>query len=443
MRYLWAAALLLFLLWCGSPEIARADEEVIYRINCGATSEYVDRSNVKWLPDQLLEPGKTWGALGGGTVTREKALPIHDDVAPELYRTERCGVRAYEFQLPNGTYTVRLHFAETHANNFQPGKRVFDIALVPGPALKEFDPIKEAGAFASPAVMEFAGLTVADGKLRIQFTPKVEAVAINAIEVLKTDPAAEQVRKLKPIHPGQVPGRVEPPAGAKAAKVLFIGNSLTGWWALPETLQDMVNSTPGKLRICASSSILGGASLQRHYNSSDALKRIQTEHYDYVVLQDYTPLQKDGRFSKGQGLEYASKFDKAIREAGGKTLIYCTWVGSDAAPETQEPLTQAQLEIARTLKAAFVPVGPAWQTVRQERPDFILHNSDKLHPGVHGAYLRDCVFYAVLTGQSPVGIPFRTALGREVEVEKDTAAYLQEVAWKTVLRYRALESGTN
>ena len=66
-------------------------------------------------------------------------------------------------------------------------------------------------------------------------------------------------------------------------------------------------------------------------------------------------------------------------------------------------------------------------------------NSDQLHPGVYGAYLRDCVFYAVLTGQSPVGIPFHTALGREVEIDKDTAAYLQEVAWKTVLRYRAME----
>ena len=435
MRCLPTAITILFLLKCAGPELARAADEVVYRINCGATSEYVDKDNHKWLPDQVLEPGKAWGAVGGATITREKALTIHDDVATEIYRSERFGVKAYEFNVPNGTYAVRLYFSEGHANNFQPGKRVFDIAVVPGASLKDFDPIREAGAFASPAIMEFAGSEVADGKLRVQFTPKVESVAINAIEVRKTGALEPQVRRLRPEHPGHVPGRVEPAAGEKAAKIFFIGNSLTGWWALPETLQDMVNSTPGKLRIVASSSIGGGRNLQWHYTSTDDLKRIAAEHFDYVVLQEA------GALPKLQNPAYAEKFGKAIRDAGGKALVYGTWVGFEAGPQDQEALTRAQLELARAAKATFVPVGAAWQTVRQERPELTLHNSDKLHPGVHGAYLRDCVFYGVLTGQSPVGIPFRTALGREVEIDKDIATYLQEVAWKTVLHYRELNAG--
>jgi len=414
---------------------------VAYRVNCGAAEEYVDPRGVRWSADQLLEPGKTWGAVGGGTVAREKALPVYDDVAPELYRTERFGAKAYEFDLPNGVYAVRLHFAEMHATNFKPGKRVFDIALTSGLSLMDFDPIQEAGAFATPAVMEFSGVEVTGGKLRVQFTQKIESVAINAIEILKTGPAERKICNIKPVRRGLASERVAPPEGSKPAKVLFIGNSLTGWWALPETLQDMINSTPGKLRITADGAIIGGANLQRHYTASDALRRIRDGRYDYVVLQDYAALQDGKKYSKEQGLEYAAKFDKAVREAGGRTLIYGTWTPSIVPIETQDALTQVQWELARELNANFVPVGSAWQTVRRERPELTLHNTDKVHPGIHGAYLRDCVFYAVLTGQSPVGIPFRTVLGREVEIEPDIAAYLQEVAWKTVQRHRLPEVG--
>ena len=86
MRYVWAAIPVMFLFLCGGPKIARADEEAVYRINCGAGTEYVDNNNVKWLPDQVLGPGKTWGAVGGGTIIREKALRIHDEIRGETRR---------------------------------------------------------------------------------------------------------------------------------------------------------------------------------------------------------------------------------------------------------------------------------------------------------------------------------------------------------------------
>ena len=433
MRYLIPGMLLLVALGCDALQFGKDQEELMYRINCGADSEYVDNNNVKWQPDQMLEPGKDWGAIGGKTTTREKVLPIQEEVSPEVYRSERYGVEAYEFKLPNDTYTVRLHFAETHESNFEVGMRVFDVTVGREESLKGFDPLKESGGFARPVVMELTGRVVTNGKLRIEFTPRVESVAINGIEILKTGPAERKVTKLT-AAPARKPGkRVETPDDAKATRILFVGNSLTLRWALPKTIEEMVNSGPSKLRIRSFQSVRGGANLDWHYNSSDVIEKIKTGNYDYVVLQEY------GRPSAEKMLDVVGKFDKVIRDSGARTLIYCVWVGADEAPQIQETITKVQREVARSLNVAFVPVGPAWQAAREQRPNFNLHSPDKSHPGMHGAYLTACVFYAVLTGESPVGHPFPAVLKQEIEIDKETAAFLQEVASETVQKYSALE----
>ncbi len=433
MRYLIAGMLLLVALGCDAAQFGKDREELMYRINCGAEAEYVDNNNVKWQPDQMLEPGKDWGALGGKTTTREKVLPIREKVSPEVYRTERYGVKAYEFKLPNDTYTVRLHFAEAHESNFEVGARVFDVTVGPEESLKGFDPLKESGGFAKSVVMEFAGLVVTDGKLRIEFTPRVDSVAINGIEILKTGPTERKVTKLT-TAPIRKPGkRVKKPDDVKAARILFVGNSYTIRWALPKTIEDMVNSGSSKLRIRAFQSVRGGSNLNWHYNRSKVIEKIKTGNYDYVVLQEY------GRPSAEKMLDVASKLDKVIKDSGARTLIYCVWVRVGETPQVQEALTKVQRKVARSLNATFVPVGPAWQAVHKQRPNFNLHSPDKHHPGMHGAYLTACVFYAVLTGESPVGHPFPAVLKQEIEIDKETAAFLQKVAWKTVQKYSALE----
>ena len=41
----------------------------------------------------------------------------------------RRPVMTYSFAVPNGTYQVRLHFAENYAPNFGVGLRVFDVQV--------------------------------------------------------------------------------------------------------------------------------------------------------------------------------------------------------------------------------------------------------------------------------------------------------------------------
>lgn len=91
--------------------------------------------------------------------------------------------RAYEFNLPNGKYTVRLHFAETFTGITGVGQRVYSFAVQGQKPEKNFDIFKEAGGMYKAIQREYKGVAVTDGKLRITFTPNVENAAINGIEI--------------------------------------------------------------------------------------------------------------------------------------------------------------------------------------------------------------------------------------------------------------------
>ena len=73
----------------------------------------------------------------------------------------------------------------------------------------------------------------------------------------------------------------------------------------------------------------------------------------------------------------------------------------------QKGITEGYLAFAKKVNAQIVPVGLAWERARQLRPNFPLYDPDGSHPSPLGTYLTACVFYGVLTGQTPVGLPNR------------------------------------
>ena len=92
-------------------------------------------------------------------------------------------------------------------------------------------------------------------------------------------------------------------------------------------------------------------------------------------------------------------------------------------------------KLAKTINARIVPVGLAWQRSRELRPDLDLFDPDGSHPSTVGTYLTACVFFGVLTGQSPVGLPHRI-ISNDKDGEKlylniqskETALFCQKVA---------------
>ena len=404
MGYLLGALLVVAL--ATGPTLAASVGEVVYRVNCGADEPYVDEDGAMWQPDQEWSEDAGWGAEGGQTAARDQALPVPDVPARPIYFTERFGVERYRFRVPEGVYTVRLHFAETHANNYRPGLREFHVSVGGRRVLTDFDPYKEGGGFARPCVMEVSGVSVSDGELKIGFELKTENVAVNGIEVLRTPPAESRVSKLtdpEAFGPAVVSGCRCVATDGKPVKILFVGHSYTGFWILPETVAALVNSGQSEMRLIPEQALRGGARLDYFVNETDVLERIRNGGFDYVVQgTSGTP-------------EATRTFHQAARDGGAKAMVYCLWVSREAKPEEQEPRTRADLEVARQMDAVFVPAGPAWQIARQRRPELVLYDvMDGHHPGPAGSYLTACVFYSVLTGRSPVGHPCMATMGGQV-----------------------------
>ena len=163
----------------------------------------------------------------------------------------------------------------------------------------------------------------------------------------------------------------------------------------------------------------GGASLRRHWNAGEAQKAISDGGFNFVVLQEQStlPIKNPKRMHESVRL-----FDQAIKDAGGKTVLYMTWARQHA-PETQQAITDAYCGIGRELGAVVVPVGVAWQNILRKHDCPVLHDRDQSHPTLAGSYLAACVFLGTLFKESPVGL-------EGADLDKKDRVLLQKVAWR-------------
>jgi hypothetical protein len=143
------------------------------RIKAGPSTSFTDAEGNVWLPDQ--------GFAEGDTVERPD-IQIANTKTPAIYRSERYSMTSFSYPVPNGKYTVRLHFAETFEGISGPGERVFSFN-VEGHEFKDFDVWVKAGG-PLRAYIETVNADVTDGKLDVTFTSNIENPEINGIEIL-------------------------------------------------------------------------------------------------------------------------------------------------------------------------------------------------------------------------------------------------------------------
>jgi endoglucanase len=154
------------------------------RVNAGATAEFTDRAGNTWQPDKAWRQDGDYGFSGGDTIDRGKGLAIDGTEDDRLYQTERYQMDRFVAKVPNGTYTVRLHFAETYEDIEFDGPRIFDVTIEGKPVLEKFDVQKTAGARNKALVQEFTGIAVADGEITLEFVSRQQNAMVNGIEIL-------------------------------------------------------------------------------------------------------------------------------------------------------------------------------------------------------------------------------------------------------------------
>ena len=139
--------------------------------------DYTDSEGKTWAADKAYTPGD-WGYVGGKSYFKNNTIQNTDD--PYLYQTERYGMSAYRFNVPDGLYTIILHFAEIYWN--AAGKRLFNVALEDSLVLDHYDIYAHVGK--NNAVYYAYTVPVQDGILDIDFTTFVDNAKISAIEII-------------------------------------------------------------------------------------------------------------------------------------------------------------------------------------------------------------------------------------------------------------------
>lgn len=253
----------------------------------------------------------------------------------------------------------------------------------------------------------------------------------------------------------------EPAAARKPLRVLFVGNSYTGTNDLPSLIRALAAADGGARPVEVSGALRGGAQLQWHWTGKDRQGKSLRTHaraviekgaFDVVVIQEQSPMPV---VDPASTVTYAALLCHAARKSGATPVLFMTWArkGTMKDPRPGRPpwtpqamqaaLAKAYIEAARQGGSQVAPVGLVWSAVRKAHPGLSLHKSDGSHPSIEGSYLAACVFHAVLTGRTPVGLPARLTDGVKgksrvlADIRPGDAAVLQAAAWRVVREFRA------
>ncbi|MFF1492179.1 S8 family serine peptidase [Streptomyces sp. NPDC058304] len=137
-----------------------------YQVALDAGSDYTatDTLGDSWSPDRKYTAG-SYGYQGNSSV-HATGRTIAGTAEQKLFRNAREGMYEYRFDnVPNGTYTVELGFAELSST--KPNKRVFDVLAEGTQVLPSLDISLEAGTYT--ALTRTYTVTVTDGVLNVRF----------------------------------------------------------------------------------------------------------------------------------------------------------------------------------------------------------------------------------------------------------------------------------
>ena len=202
-------------------------------------------------------------------------------------------------------------------------------------------------------------------------------------------------------------------------RVLFVGNSITYYHDMPAMVERLAAADPGPEPLIVVSYTRGGARLS-DFAGDGGLRRL---------LQEQSKIPSLPPAERAQQMDPAARtLHSLITAAGARTLLFMTagyehgngW--GDSYQAMQLRLYQGYAAVGSEIGADVVPVGVAWQDAHLRQPDLGLWSWDGTHPSTAGSYLDACMFYAALTGRSPVGNPYTAGL------DPSQARFLQQAA---------------
>lgn len=173
----------------------------------GSPRYFEDRAaNVAWIPEQEYKPG-SWGFIGGTSYRRQTGfgtmlgsdIDIHGTDMNPIFQTQRVGIKSFKADVPNGEYSVYLHWAELESDKEREalvynlgadseqtfaGNRSFGISINGTTVSDDFNVARDYG-YARVVIKKFV-ITVKDGKgVSVDFHKKEGEPILNAIRIYR------------------------------------------------------------------------------------------------------------------------------------------------------------------------------------------------------------------------------------------------------------------
>lgn len=166
-------------------------------------------------------------------------------------------------------------------------------------------------------------------------------------------------------------------------------------------------------------------------------------HWDYLIMDAWHFGR--GRTASPDFPDAVTHFVKQVRAHSPdcKIILFAWWLPSpQATNEDVMNVFHRCVDAAKPNHIWVATTGPAFTEARLARPDLnIVRSKTDAHPAPDGTYLNACSLFALLTGQSPVGLPAQLTEpkpgGKEHDffsILEEDATYLQSLAWKVYQR---------
>jgi hypothetical protein len=209
-------------------------------------------------------------------------------------------------------------------------------------------------------------------------------------------------------------------------RILFIGNSYTGYNNLPHLVGEIISSN-GNEKPHIKSSNPGGRTLENHLSIRETLTLIDEGNWDWVVIQGHSMEAAMSEINEvtrksflGSGRALAERIRKSSPKA--RIVFYQTWARHAdywKAPKVDRSIGNSPNEMSERIRTwydkqqeqcanSFVaPVGQAWTLFYQAHPEQAkaLHIADNSHPSYQGSYLAALVIahsMNALDGKKPI-----------------------------------------
>ena len=213
------------------------------------------------------------------------------------------------------------------------------------------------------------------------------------------------------------------------SKLLFVGNSLLFKQKLSLKMVQIARAGNVDSKLLVRQVAYPEYTLKNHWRRERALKVIEGQTWDYVILQ---PKSTETLMKPEETAEYFRKFAAEIEQNQAKPVLFMTWLdrGKQEIYPKIAPLFQT---MAEKNKALLAPVATAVNISVAEHPDIELFEADGHNLSTAGAYLASATVYATIFRKPP-------ALVENGDFPQLSGAALPELEVQKTLRQVVIEA---